>query len=154
VCALTLGLAGSAGAAPWTWQAYTKDSTWHCGSTQYVGGLYLQPCVKISGASWQPIMVATATSQGRYIIDEQEGLLYANGNPTPEVVNDDYCDGNTQNLGVGYIPPWTSLACFSPTTTERDSLVEGVFLDRVSTSPTSGWPLQTELSSPGIRTGA
>ncbi|MFC0541792.1 hypothetical protein [Kutzneria chonburiensis] len=152
VCALTLGVAGTASASPWTWQGYTTDSSWHCGSTEDLNGLYLKPCVKISGAYWQPIMVATATSQGRYVWSGQQGLYYANGATWPTVTTDFYCTGNTGTDGIYYIPPWTSLACFNPTSTNHDVLVEGLFNEKVWASP-SGAEVQDDLSSPGIRTG-
>ena len=153
VCGLTLGVAGSANAAPWAWQAYTKDGSWHCGSSEDLNGLYLQPCVKIYGPAWQPVMIATATSEGRYVYSALQGLLYANGDPFPQVITDFYCTGDTGYDGIYYIPPWTSLACYSQDKSNPNSLVEGSFTEKVWASP-SGSEVEDSLSSPGIVTGS
>jgi len=147
--ALTVGVAGTASAAAWTWQGYTKDASWHCEHTEYLNGLYLQPCVKVSGPYWQPILLATTTSQDRYIFNFQTAQYFSNGDET--VANSGDCAGDVTSM-IRHIPPWTSLACFSPTSTNHDVLAQGNFDVGVWASP-SGEEITDTLTSPGVWTG-
>jgi hypothetical protein len=126
-CALTLGVTSTASANSWVWQSYTRDSTWSCGqagSTIQVGNLYILPCVKVVYGDWQAILIVTATSSGGYIGDEQSGLTYSNG--VESTANEFACGDGTGNTYV-WIPPNTSLACFSPTVYSPNTLVDGKF---------------------------
>jgi hypothetical protein len=145
-------MTSTANAAAFTWQGYTRDSSWNCGpagSTRDINGLYLLPCIKMSGDDWQAILIATAGSSGRYISDEQYELVFAGG--TTQYINPGWCTGGTNYMGDGYIAAGQSLACFSPTVYSPNALVEGEFVVTVAVGPdTSGQP--TPLYSPSAWT--
>ena len=126
-CALALGVSGTANAASFTWQDYTRDSTWNCGpagSTVQVGNLYVLPCIKISYGDWQPVLMVTALSSGGNIVDYQTALAFNSGGSSP-LSSADCTDQNGD--ANAYIPPHTTLACFSPTKYTPNTLVEGEF---------------------------
>ena len=148
--ALTFGTAGSANAAAYQWQGYTRDGSWHCGpagSTVYVDNLYLLACVKTAGADWQAILIATATSQAGYLWDWQ---IEWNLTSIATQVNAGEC--NPVDLDPSEIGPNESLACFSPTVYSPNSYVDGEFQITVASDPAGDDPQEVDLWGPGTQT--
>jgi hypothetical protein len=144
---LTLWTAGPANAAAYTWQSYSRDSSWNCGppgSTISFDGLYLLPCTKAVGSSWQIILIVTAGGSTRYIADEQVEYW---GNGT--YVKGD-CYGN--DLRGEKFTPGMSLACFSPTLTNANTWVWGQFNVTVSDNVTN--TASNSYDSPLVLTGS
>jgi hypothetical protein len=151
-CALVFGVSSTANAAAFTWQGYTRDSSWNCGpagSTKYVNGMYLLACVKTAGADWQAILIASSTSQGRYIRDLQIEWEIS-GNSTE--LNPGYC-APPPNQAV-YFYPNSSWACFSPTVYAPSQLVEGEFKVDVSTDPYFNGQQSVDIYSPAVWTSS
>ena len=145
------GVSSTADAAAFTWQGYSRDSSWNCGpsgSTKYVNGVYLLACVKTAGADWQAILIATTTSKGSYISDRQDEWVFSGGHSYD--VSTGWC-GPIVYAGHAYIPANTTVACFSPTMYNPSSLVEGEFNVNVTTD-FSGSGQSADWYSPGAWT--
>ena len=158
VAALVLSSAGVANAASYTWQGYTRDSSWNCGpsgSSVPINGLYALACTKHIGASWQAILIVTNGGANTWIDDDQYEA--SNRNPTG---SGNYCMGGT-SAGGGYnsnfewfdeFLPGQSYACFSPTVTDANDWVWGVFDIDVTNS--SGGEVFKQIVSPAVLTGS
>lgn len=144
--ALTFGVTGTANAAAYQWQTYSRDGSWNCGppkSTIYVDNLYLLTCVKVSYGDWQAILIATATSSAGYLKDYQI-MWVVSGNS--QKVQQGTCDSD--NLDWDEIQPDSSEACFSPTTYNPNSLVEGEFQITLASDPIGDDPQTLDIYSP------
>ncbi|MGK4579146.1 hypothetical protein [Kitasatospora sp. HPMI-4] len=114
--ALALSTAGSAYATPLTWQGFTRDSSWDCGqagSTVNINGLYVLPCMKVSGSSWQSILIVTGGGSTTAV----------QAHVTPELNWNQWGYGDCNNAGQYNIAPGQSLACFDSTRTNSGSEV-------------------------------
>lgn len=148
VCAtLAVTSTGIANAASFTWQGYTRDSTWNCGpagSTKDVGGLYVLPCTKTIGASWQVILIVTGGGASRILSDDE--LQMWNGN-----YDGLDCSGNVE-AGQEFAPG-QSLACFSPTLTNANTAVQGRF-ELTVYDDAANFIASADIVSPKVTTGS
>ncbi|HET9169722.1 MAG TPA: hypothetical protein VFN97_09805 [Actinospica sp.] len=155
---LVLSCTGMAHADAWTWQGYTRDSTWNCGpagSTVDVNGLYLLPCTKHIGSSWQAILIVTGGDAAHYILDVQTESSNRNAS-----WYSDACAGGTSGGDMwvdsgGYydlVYAHESYACFAPTVTDPNDWVWGVFKVKVMAGA-NGTPVADTIVSPAVLTG-
>lgn len=113
---LTMATAGLAHADPLTWQGYTRDSSWNCGqpgSTVSWHGLYLLPCMKTSGSSWQSVLIVTGGGSATSV----------QAHVTSQLNWNDWSYGDCNNSNFYPIAPRQSLACFDSTRTNAGSEV-------------------------------
>jgi hypothetical protein len=156
--AFALSSAGIANATAFRWQGYQRDSSWNCGgpgSTHLVNGLYVLPCTKHIGASWQVVLIITGGGAETAIIDKQYNEWDGGGQNVGE-----RCDGGT-NLGSTYIDgldlldivgPGETYACFSRTQTNPNTWVWGYF--DITVAKPDGSVGEATYVSPATLTGS